>query len=762
MDPLAPDFANTPVSPERPHFHYILRDKSESMVPVVSIITPYYNTGEVFLETARSLWQQSLQQWEWLIVNDGSDEPEALRVLDAFREKDPRIRVIDLDANQGLPAARNAGVREVRAEFVFFLDADDLIEPTALEKMTWCLESYPEFGFCKGFTVGFGAEEYLSAVGFEARRLFLWKNPVTPRSMVRREVVLSVGGFDESLIHGLEDWDFWLRCAAQGFWGHTIPEYLDWFRRRRDHSDRWAAWTKRGVKEMRRELRRRYPELYAKGIPLITPRPLEPYGDVQDDVPFINLLAKQQKRLLLIIPWMAMGGADKVNLDLITQLRRRGYEISVVTTLPVNYQWYREFANLTPDIFILPNFLRLNDYPRFLRYFIQSRQIDVVLISNSELGYKLLPYLRSRCPDTAFVDYCHIEEEYWNNGGHPRSSVGYQELLDLSMVVSNHLKEWMVQRGAKPDQVEVCYVNVDTESFSPDQEVRLSVRSELKIPPDIPVILYAGRLCQQKQPRVFAKVMRELKARGFKFVCLVAGDGEDRKWLSSYLRKHRLTKNVWMMGTVSNKRMQEFLAASDIFFLPSKMEGIAVTIYEAMAMGVVPVSADVGGQRELVTSECGVLIKRGKEQEEVMAYTDVLERLIKSPELRDSMGKAARDRVCSHFKIEQLGERMDSLLERSRQLHLSRPKAGVGLGLGLEHAVQAIEYERVFQAAGGLWKYQRVESALWRLYQLISPWVVRLNGLVSYLLRPVRRAKDAVWIVGHRFKARVFSLEEPG
>jgi len=208
--------------------------------------------------------------------------------------------------------------------------------------------------------------------------------------------------------------------------------------------------------------------------------------------------------------------------------------------------------------------------------------------------------------------------------------------------------------------------------------------------------------------------------------------------------------------------MQEFLAASDIFFLPSKMEGIAVTIYEAMAMGVVPVSADVGGQRELVTSECGVLIKRGKEQEEVMAYTDVLERLIKSPELRDSMGKAARDRVCSHFKIEQLGERMDSLLERSRQLHLSRPKAGVGLGLGLEHAVQAIEYERVFQAAGGLWKYQRVESALWRLYQLISPWVVRLNGLVSYLLRPVRRAKDAVWIVGHRFKARVFSLEEPG
>jgi len=653
-------------------------------------------------------------------------------------------------------------MQQAKAEFIFFLDSDDLIEPTALEKMAWCLESYPEFGFCKGLTVSFGVQEYLSRVGFEFRELFLSKNPVTILSMIRREVVMSVGGFDGSLTDGLEDWDFWLGCADRGFWGHTIPEYLDWYRRRQDHSDRWMAWTKIGLKEMRRELQRRYPQLYAKGLPQIVPRPLEPYGNVRDDIPFSNPLAKERKRLLLIIPWMAMGGADKFNLDLITQLRRRGYEISVVTTLPDNYQWYREFASLTPDIFILPNFLRLNDYPRFLRYFIQSRQVDIVLVSNSEIGYKLLPYLRSRCPDIAFVDYCHMEEEYWNNGGHPRSSVSYQELLDLNMVASNHLKEWMTQRGAKPDQVEVCYVNVDTESFSPDQKVRLNVRSELKIPPDIPVILYAGRLCQQKQPRVFAEVMRELKARGFKFVCLVAGDGEDKKWLSSYIRKHRLTKNVWMMGTVSNKRMREFLAASDIFFLPSKMEGIAVTIYEAMAMGVVPVSAGVGGQRELVTSECGVLIKRGEEQEEVMAYADVLERLIKSPELRDSIGKAARGRVCSHFRIEQMGERMDSLLERSRQLHLSRPKAEVGLGLGLEHAVQAIEYERVFQAAGGLWKYQRVESALWRLYQLVSPWVVRLNRLVSYLLRPVRRAKDAVWIVGHRFKAHVFSLEEPG
>lgn len=755
MDPFAPDSANTPVSSMRPRFHYMPCDKFAP--PAVSIITPYYNTGEIFLETAQSVLQQSLQQWEWLIVNDGSTDPKALEVLNLFRDKDPRIRVVDLPVNQGPPAARNIGIQEARSDYLFFLDSDDLIEPTALEKMAWCLESHPEWGFCKGFTVSFGAQSYLSAVGFEARNLFLKTNLVTISAMVRRGVALSIEGFDVNLSDGLEDWDFWLRCADHGFWGCTIPEYLDWYRRRPTHSDRWKAWTEEGLKRMRKELRRRYPDLFKKGLPQITPSPLEPYGTVRDDVPFSNLLAKQKNRLLFIIPWMAMGGADKFNLDLIVQLQKRGYEISIATTLPGNYQWYREFAALTPDIFILPHFLRPNDFPRFLRYLIRSRQVDVVLISNSEIGYKLLPYLRSRCPDVTFIDFCHMEEEYWNNGGYPRLSVGYQDLLDLSIVTSCHLKEWMVRRGAAPEQIEVCYINVDSDLFYPNPELRSKARAELGISPQVPIILYAGRLCEQKQPRVFAKVMRELKSRRLKFVCMVAGDGEYRKWLSRYLRRHRLNKYVRMLGAVSNDRMRELLAASDIFFLPSKMEGISLAIYEAMASGVVPVGADVGGQQELVTPECGILIPRGTEDEEVQAYADALERLIGSPELITTLGKESRRRVSTFFHIEQMGERMDALLKRAQELHISCPKPQVSKGLGMEHTVQVIEYERLARASSNLWKYAKIEAVLWRLFCFASPWLTRLKRAGYLVFRPVQRAKDRLWIAGHSFKARILS-----
>ena len=66
-----------------------------------------------------------------------------------------------------------------------------------------------------------------------------------------------------------------------------------------------------------------------------------------------------------------------------------------------------------------------------------------------------------------------------------------------------------------------------------------------------------------------------------------------------------------MLGGVPNEKMRDLLAAADIFFLPSRWEGIALAIYEAMSMGVAVVGAIVGGQAELVTPECGVLIPRG-------------------------------------------------------------------------------------------------------------------------------------------------------
>ena len=218
IDPNNPDYTNTPASDRRPGYDYRPVDQTAS--PAATIVTPFYNTGAIFHETARSVFRQSFQQWEWLIVNDGSTRPEALAVLDEYRGlDDPRIRVIDLPTNQGPSAARNRAFREARASYVVQLDSDNLLEPTAMEKWLWFLESYPEFAFVKGYSVGFDAREYLWQQGFHNNEVFLESNLVDITGALRRSVHEAVGGYDETIRGGLEDWDFWLHCASEGHWG---------------------------------------------------------------------------------------------------------------------------------------------------------------------------------------------------------------------------------------------------------------------------------------------------------------------------------------------------------------------------------------------------------------------------------------------------------------------------------------------------------------------------------------------------------------
>lgn len=426
-----------------------------------------------------------------------------------------------------------------------------------------------------------------------------------------------------------------------------------------------------------------------------------------NQLPCENRLLKNKPRLLMVIPWMIMGGADKLNLDVVEQLTQRGWEVTIATTLESDDPWHHEFACFTPDIFMLHRFLRLVDYPRFLRYLIQSREPDVVLVCDNELGYLLLPYLRAYCPEPAYVDLCHSEEEHWKKGGYPRLSIGYQELLDLSVVVSEHLKRWMIRQGGDASRIKVCYANIDPERWAPDRRLRAKVRRQLGIQDEVPLILYAGRLCLEKQPKVFAQVMRSLREQGLEFVALVAGDGEDRAWLEGYVDRHVLGRYVRLLGPASIGGMRELMAASDIFFLPSKWEGIALTLYEAMACGLAVVGADVGGQSELVTEGCGMLLPPGEEQAEVRQYAQVLAQLLKNPDQRAQMGQQAQSRICEHFRLETMVQRMIDLFEEARLLPKTCPRPAISPGLGLACATQAVEYIRSYSVVDWLWLEQQ-------------------------------------------------------
>lgn len=711
IDPRNPDFAATPVQRSVGAFAY--RPSADD--PWVSVVTPFYNAPPAeFLETARSLLGQSLQAFEWIIVDDASSDAASLEALQAVARGDRRVRVVRLEENAGPSAARNRGYAEAACELVFQLDADDLLEPTAIEKCAIFATAHPHVSFVNTFEVGFGAQEYLWQLGFPHYRRFLEHCPVGAHTvLVRRSAHRAVGGYDESIRGGMEDWEFWLRCAASGRWGATIPEYLCWYRRRENHESSWENWDNgERQRAFHEELRRRYATLWDEGFSLPRrrwPQPLEP---LQGELELANPLAKDAPRLLMIVPWLRMGGADKFNLDLVEQLSARGWEVTLAATREGPHGWLSEFSRRTADVFLLEHLAPPEDMPRLLRYLVESRRADVVMVSGSEAGYMLLPWLRSVCPQPAYVDYNHIEESYWRSGGHPRSGAAMSDLLDMHITASHHLRGWMVERGAHRDRIEVATINVDPGHWKPDGRRRQEARERLGLDPEVPVILYAGRLCPQKQPHVFGATMRELDRlateRGEEFVALVAGDGELRGALEGDLREHRLLgRRVRMLGEVASDDMRDLLAASDIFFLPSRWEGIALVFYEAMASGVVPVGADVGGQRELVTPECGVLLPKAEAGEELRieprAYADALIELLCDGDRRAAMAAAARRRVERHFALDDMGERMDALLRRAIDDRSRRTLERLPERLAEELAVRAIESLRLSRACDRLW-----------------------------------------------------------
>ncbi|HEX5226638.1 MAG TPA: glycosyltransferase family 4 protein [Bryobacteraceae bacterium] len=356
------------------------------------------------------------------------------------------------------------------------------------------------------------------------------------------------------------------------------------------------------------------------------------------------------RRLLLLAPFLEIGGADKFNLDLIEVLQRdHSYEVAVVATLSSPHRWRERFEALTPDVFTLHTFLPVEHYGRFLQHLIAARKPDTVLIAGCRAGYELLPALRT-AGGPSFIDYLHIEDP--DPRGYPQLSLKYARFLDATIVSSEYLRARQIAAGGDPTRIHVATTNIDPQVWDRSRFQQTARKA--------PVIACVGRITKQKQPDVMAVVLKTLRDRGVEFTCLVAGDGDRGRWLAAFVAKQGLTQ-VKLLGAQSSEQVQEILASSDIFFLPSESEGIALALFEAMSMGVVPVAARVGGQAELVTEDCGVLVQPGADQ--VKEYADELERLLRDSALRASMAVRARGRICEHFALDAMGGRMADLFE---------------------------------------------------------------------------------------------------
>jgi glycosyltransferase involved in cell wall biosynthesis len=702
----------------------------------VSIVTPYYNTPPLFLETYISVQSQSLQNWEWLIVDDGSPDIQAVERLADLARADSRIKVIR-QPNGGTAAARNTGFAESKGRYIFLLDHDDMVEPTYLEKCVWFLDSNPQFSFCNSYTIVFGEQNFLWTTGYERGKAFLQANSGPPIAVVRRTAFEACGGFDARIRVLYEDWDFWLSMAKAGHWGHTIPEYLQWYRKL--GSGRYEQILQSGYEnsEFAREMQQKYPGLESN-FPQPVRRHPEAFETLGLDSLAHNSLATDGsgRKVLFVLPWMVTGGADRVNLDLIEGLTAKGHYVTICATLVTHHQWEHQFSRFTPDIFVLPTILQPSDYPKFLAYILHSRAIDTVVISGSTIGYQILPLLRSVRPQAAFVDLCHVEETHWLNGGHPRFGAGYQDALDLNLTTTKHLAKWMESRGAESSRIRTFYTGVRPLKPTDSVAVRNRIRSEFQIDTNTSVVLFGGRICAQKRPDLLAEILRETRDRNGRFRALIVGDGELKVELDGLIQRYDLSGSVQMVGGVSHERWLEMLTAADILLMPSQYEGISVALLEALAAGVVPIVARVGGHQEIVSAKCGILIDHG--DNEIQAYTSALLGLLNQPQEHQRLSSGCREVAATQLSWQGMVDNFDSFLSEAHALRISHPRTVLSPRLGLELATLALEYKRVNDALEWLWQ-ERPKTAAGQA-DAVAQFAVQLS-----------QTRLGQWLVNNKF-----------
>ncbi len=226
--------------------------------PDVTLVIPCYNQG-AFVETALcSVFEQSHHSWEVVIVDDGSDDPATREILDAIDW--PRVLVLRQE-NRGLPAARNTGIRAGRGRFVVPLDADDELEAGFLEQMLAVLEPRPEAAFSHCWARLFGDIDAVWVSRPFNRYQLLFENCVIGCVLLRKDAWEDVGGYDESMLSGNEDWELWIRLIAAGWDQVAVPQPL--FRYRK-HGISMSVATESRFEAGRDQIRNRHPELYSE------------------------------------------------------------------------------------------------------------------------------------------------------------------------------------------------------------------------------------------------------------------------------------------------------------------------------------------------------------------------------------------------------------------------------------------------------------------------------------------------------------------
>lgn len=627
----------------------------------VSVIT--YYTGQDYIKQAYiSLLNQTFPHWEWLIVTNKIDE-----TLKNLKKIDKRIKIIQIEEER-VAKAQYIAAEEAKSDILLLLPEEDLIDKTMIECGFFTMKTNSEGMWAYSRMVNFDKSN-----GLYNEKLAIYKmakkNIISKCAFIRKDKFLELREFMKLPDEVNEDWYMWLYFLSKKYVPIKMDFYGYWHRKTTENQENLNDITKLSkeyIDKMKAEIKLDTNTIEFDKIYQID------YKDIPKKVELTKKeILNNNKRILFIVPWFVVGGADIFMLNLIKGLKAKGYEISVVTTKKCDYILRQQVEEYVDEYFDLTTFLKEKDWASFIYHIIKSRKIECVCISNSFYGYYVLPWLKYHFKDIPFVDYIHAENWTLRNGGFPKDSNAVANYLDETYTCTKHLKEMMYKimnrnvRNIKP-----VYIGTDTDVY--DYKIKYDGEDELyEKYKGKKVILFIGRMVHYKRPFFAIEVLKSLLKERSDVKLMMVGNGAAYEDVKKKIENEKLEQYIDLYGMQEDVR--RFYKIADVTLICSLREGLTLTTYESLSMGTPVVSCDIGGQKELIGDNVGYLIRPYQmpeqqfefdySEDEIKEYKEAILDLLENKNNIDYKS-VCRAKIVKNFSINKMINDMDKYLSK--------------------------------------------------------------------------------------------------
>lgn len=580
--------------------------------PLVSVLLPVYNCAPFLGEAINSVLAQTFGDFELLIIDDGSTDNSA-NIIRSY--VDERIRLISNDRNLGLIASLNKGIDLARGSFIARMDGDDRMHPERLAKQVKAmladpgiavLATYVEFINTDGEVFGNWDTDRKASTEEAIAAMLPRTNCIAHPSVMIRRCALGAKRYAADQ-DGAEDWDLWMRMCSRHLRIAKLPEVLLQYR---IHTGSVMAGSKRQRSLERRLLTTRHRYLFSELVLLRLNRfnartilaqvrtlarmlkasltggardvkrilTYSPYSLVQEQRALDETLRNWNGQMMFLLPYLATGGAEKVNGDIIASISGKGPLVIMCgfSSDRGNAARFQQLAKVVEAPRLLNHPWTRRRAERMIAERLNAQATPVLFSSLTTTFFNLQPLLHLRVK-SIWLQHAFLHQPHGNR--QHKAWLAHFGRVNGYCFVSRHAMEqyqvFLFANGIPRSGMDkLTFVSNAVDRFVEPAPHQGGIG-----------VLFVGRESSEKRPELFVRICEQLRAArpgAFRFTAVGIGTRGNNA-------------GIHFMGQVTEaEALSRIYSEHDILVLASNREGFPMVIMEAMAHGLAIASTPVG------------------------------------------------------------------------------------------------------------------------------------------------------------------------